>query len=51
MVGYPSPYSRAFASFSILLQPANPDLQPIMVDKQTGDIEIQGVVIGILRKY
>ena len=35
----------------IRLQPANPDLDPIYVDKKTDDIEIQGIVIGILRKY
>ncbi len=35
----------------IRLQPANPDLDPITIDKKTGDIEIQGIVIGILRKY
>lgn len=31
----------------IRLQPANPDFEPIIVD----DCEIQGVVIGVLRRY
>jgi repressor LexA len=31
----------------IRLQPANPDMQPIYVDK----CEIRGVVVGVLRKY
>ena len=31
----------------IRLQPANPTMQPIYVDK----VQIQGVVIGVLRKY
>jgi repressor LexA len=35
----------------IRLQPANPDLEPIYVDKKSDDLEIQGIVIGILRKY
>ena len=35
----------------VRLQPANPDLDPIYVDKSGDRLEIQGVVIGILRKY
>ncbi|MFO8013467.1 MAG: transcriptional repressor LexA [Phycisphaerae bacterium] len=31
----------------IRLQPANPDMQPIYVD----DCQVQGIVIGVLRKY
>jgi repressor LexA len=31
----------------IRLQPANPDMEPIYVD----DVRIQGVVVGVLRKY
>ncbi|MBL9141898.1 MAG: transcriptional repressor LexA [Phycisphaerae bacterium] len=31
----------------IRLQPANPDFEPIIVD----DCEVQGVVIGVLRRY
>ncbi|MEW5806149.1 MAG: transcriptional repressor LexA [Acidobacteriota bacterium] len=33
----------------VRLQPANPEIAPIFVKK--GDMRIQGVVIGILRKY
>ncbi len=33
----------------IRLQPANPDFEPLMVDEQ--DCQIQGVVIGVLRRY
>lgn len=33
----------------IRLQPANPDIEPIIVDAE--DVRIQGVVIGLLRKY
>jgi repressor LexA len=33
----------------VRLQPANPSLQPIFVDE--ADLRIQGVVIGLLRKY
>lgn len=33
----------------VRLQPANPDFEPIIVDRQ--DIQVQGVVIGVLRKY
>ncbi len=35
----------------IRLQPANPDIEPIYVDKKTDRLQIQGIVIGILRKY
>jgi repressor LexA len=35
----------------IRLQPANPELEPIYVDKSEDRLEIQGIVIGILRKY
>ncbi|NIP58793.1 MAG: transcriptional repressor LexA [Gemmatimonadetes bacterium] len=33
----------------IRLQPANPTMQPIVVDGD--DVEIQGVVVGVIRKY
>ena len=33
----------------VRLQPANPDMQPIIV--QDGDFSIQGVVIGVMRKF
>ncbi len=33
----------------VRLQPANPDMQPIIV--QDGDFNIQGVVIGVMRKF
>ncbi|MPY87249.1 MAG: transcriptional repressor LexA [Luteitalea sp.] len=33
----------------IRLQPANPAMKPLLVT--TGDVEIQGVVIGVMRKY
>ncbi len=33
----------------IRLQPANPQVKPILVDAE--DVTVQGVVIGILRKY
>lgn len=33
----------------IRLQPANPDFEPLVVDEQ--DCQIQGVVIGVLRRY
>ena len=33
----------------VRLQPANPDMQPIVV--QDGDFNIQGVVIGVMRKF
>ena len=33
----------------VRLQPANPDLEPIIVDAD--DVRIQGIVIGLLRKY
>jgi len=33
----------------VRLQPANPELQPIVVD--AGRVEIQGVVVGLLRRY
>ena len=35
----------------IRLQPANPDVKPIYLDKNEESLQIQGVVIGILRKY
>ncbi len=35
----------------IRLQPANPDVKPIYVDKNEESLQIQGIVIGILRKY
>ncbi len=33
----------------VRLQPANPDIDPIIVDAE--DVRIQGVVIGLLRRY
>jgi len=33
----------------IRLQPANPAMQPIIV--QTDQVQIQGVVIGVMRRY
>jgi repressor LexA len=33
----------------IRLQPANPALQPILVDPDK--VQIQGVVVGVMRKY
>lgn len=33
----------------VRLQPANPELQPIVVEAE--DVRIQGIVIGLLRKY
>lgn len=33
----------------VRLQPANPTMKPIYVDQD--DLRIQGVVIGVLRKY
>ena len=36
-------------SGKVRLQPANPDLEPIIVDAD--EVQIQGIVIGLLRKY
>lgn len=33
----------------IRLQPANPTMDPIIVDAQ--DVQIQGIVVGVIRKY
>ncbi|MEJ2205638.1 MAG: transcriptional repressor LexA [Gemmatimonadota bacterium] len=33
----------------IRLQPANPSMEPIVVD--AADVQIQGVVVGVIRKY
>ncbi len=33
----------------VRLQPANAEMEPILVKK--GDFRIQGVVVGVLRKY
>lgn len=33
----------------VRLQPANPAMQPILVD--AGQVQIQGVVVGVMRKY
>jgi repressor LexA len=33
----------------VRLQPANPTMQPIVVDAD--DVQIQGVVVGVIRKY
>jgi len=35
----------------IRLQPANPEVDPIYLDKKKDNLQIQGIVIGILRKY
>ena len=34
---------------NIRLQPANPDFKPLIVDER--DCKVQGVVIGVLRRY
>ena len=34
---------------NIRLQPANPTMQPIVVPAAT--VQIQGVVVGVMRKY
>ena len=36
---------------TVRLQPANPAMDPIILDKRSGDLAIQGIVIGVLRKY
>ena len=33
----------------VRLQPANPAMQPIMVDPDA--VQVQGVVVGVMRKY
>ena len=33
----------------VRLQPANPAMQPIMVG--LNDVEVQGVVVGVMRRY
>jgi repressor LexA len=33
------------------LRPANPALQPIFLEEGSGDLEIRGVVIGLIRKF
>ena len=33
----------------IRLQPANPTMEPLMVD--ASDVQVQGVVVGVIRKY
>jgi repressor LexA len=33
----------------VRLQPANPAMQPIMVDAD--HVQVQGVVVGVMRKY
>src|SRR5688572_20571168 len=33
----------------VRLQPANPTMQPIMVDPD--QVQVQGVVVGVMRKY
>jgi len=33
----------------VRLQPANPEMKPILV--KAGDFKIQGVVIGVMRKF
>ncbi len=35
----------------VRLQPANAEVEPIILDKRTDRLSIQGIVIGILRKY
>ena len=42
--------SRSYRDGSrIRLQPANPSMQPIMVDPD--QVQVQGVVVGVMRKY
>jgi repressor LexA len=36
---------------SIELRPANKDYQPIVVDKNSGDFSIAGIMVGLLRSY
>jgi repressor LexA len=33
----------------VRLQPANPTMQPIFVDPS--NVQVQGVVVGVMRKY
>jgi len=33
----------------IRLQPANPSMQPIVLDADS--VQVQGVVVGVMRKY
>jgi repressor LexA len=33
----------------VRLQPANPTMQPIFVDPE--QVQVQGVVVGVMRKY
>jgi repressor LexA len=33
----------------IRLQPANPTMQPLLVD--AANVQVQGVVVGVMRKY
>ena len=35
----------------IRLQPANPEIPPIILDKNADNLRIQGIVIGVMRKY
>jgi repressor LexA len=34
---------------AVRLQPANPAVQPIVLDAE--QVQIQGVVVGVMRKY
>ena len=36
-------------SGQVRLQPANPTLEPIFVDP--GEVRVQGIVVGVIRKY
>ena len=40
---YREPHGR------VRLQPANPAMEPILVDAM--DVRVQGVVVGVIRKY
>ncbi|MFQ5520832.1 MAG: LexA family protein [Candidatus Methylomirabilia bacterium] len=33
----------------VRLQPANPSMEPILVD--AADVRVQGIVVGVIRKY
>ena len=36
-------------SGQVRLQPANPTMEPILVDP--GQVQVQGIVVGVIRKY
>jgi repressor LexA len=33
------------------LRPANPALKSLFLDESTGELEIRGIVVGLLRKF